>query len=489
MMERAQRLRAAQYRLAQHYLDIARTAQRIYEQGNENEVFALALFDRERDQMKYWQAWAANHAGEDEHAAALCSEYAEASIDIFKLRLLPQEYLVWLEAALAAARRLGDRRAEALHLLGMWEMSVLVVEYQHVIDYAQQALAIARQIGDRPLLAQALRICGDAASDQGNLEEAQVCCEQSLALYQAIGDQRGMAKIVAMLSTLALSRRDNAAAQNYLEQSLVLYRQTGDRAGLGSCLNDLGYLAIRSGNYAAAADYLEQALAIQLAMGNTQGMSSALSNLGSAAYYQEAYALARNYLEQGLAASRASGVRELIAIDLYKLGQVTMAQGDLLMARDFMEQSLALSRSITVGTLFPVSLGNLAIIYLLLQQENRAYAVLHEGLEVAWSLPASYAHAKLLVLVAAARVWILRGEPLQAARWLGLVENHPHPAVKMTDIKRDVQAARSECAAAIASEQFAAAWEEGKKLDLDTVVTEILKELPSTDDRFSADPH
>ena len=477
MKERAQRLRAAQHRLARHYLDTLHDAQKVYQQGNENVAHALAMFDRERDQVKHWQAWAAERAGQDEQAAALCSDYAEASIDIFKLRLLPQEYLTWLAAALASARLLGDRRAEAVHLLGMWEMSVLVVEYHHVIDYAQQALAIAREIGDQPLLAQALRVCGDAASDRGNLEEAQSYYEQSLVLYQAIGDQRGMAKIVEMLSALALSRRDNDAAQNYLEQSLVLYRNIGNQAGLADCLNNLGYLALRRGNYSAARDYLEQSLAIQQMIGNMQGISSALSNLGSAAYYQGEYALARKYLEQGLAASHASGVRELIAIDLYKSGQVTMAQGDLIKARDYMEQSLVLSRSITVGTLFPVSLSNLAIIYLLLHQENLAYAALREGLDVAWSLPASFAHAKLLVLVAAARMWILRGEPLQAAAWLGLVENDPHPAVKMTDIKRDVQAARAECAAAISPEQFAAAWEEGKNLDLDTVVAEILSEL------------
>lgn len=476
-MEHSQRLLAAHYRLAQHYLDKLRTAQRIYQQGYENEAHALALFDREREQVKRWQAWMAEHARQDKRAAVLCSDYARACPDIFKLRLLPQEYLTWLEAALVAARWIGDRHAEALHLLGIQETSVLIIEYQNVVDYAQQALTITQQLGDWPLLAQALRVCGDVASDRGNHEEAQAYYEQSLALYQKMNDQKGMATIVEMLSVLALSRRDSATAQNYLEQSLGLYRTLGNQVGVGDCLTNLGYLAIRLGNYAAATEYLEQALIIQRMLGNNVAIASALSNLGTATYFQGAYTLAQNYLEQALAAARASGMREPIAIDLYKLGQVLMAQGDLLKARDYIEQSLVLSRSITIGTLLPVSLGNLAIVYLQLHQEDLALTTLREGLHVACGLPASYAYGKLLVLIAAARVWILKGEPLQATRWLGLIENNPHPAVKQMDMQRDILMARAECAAAVQPEQFAATWEEGKNLDVDTVIADILHEL------------
>ncbi len=64
--------------------------------------------------------------------------------------------------------------------------------------------------------------------------------------------------------------------------------------------------------------------------------------------------------------------------------------------------------------------------------------------------------------------------------WLGLVENDPHPAVKMTDLKRDLQVARAECEATLSPEQYTAAWEVGKTLDVETVVTEILCELQAS---------
>ena len=474
-MEHGERLLAAQYRLAQHYLDKLRMAQRVYQQGNENVAHALALFDQEREQVRQWQAWTSTHASHDERVTAFCSDYVEASPDIFRLRLPYQEYLSWLKAALEAAHRLGNRRAEAAHLLRLCMTSELIFEYQQAIEYAQQALSIARQLDDQPLVAQGLNLCGNASRYKGNFEEAQAYYEQGLALYRALGDRRGMAEVLNNLGMFALLRWNNAAAQDYLEQSLAHCREIGNQEMLAPCLNNLGFLAIRLGNYTAASDYLEQTLALCRVMGDKQGLVAVLSNLGNIAYFQEEYALALDYLEQGLVTTRAAGFREKEADCLYKLGKVMMAQGDLLRARDYFEQCLAFSVFIEAGTNLPLSLGYLAIIYLLLHQEDRADAALREGLEVASRLPV--VSSKLMVLVAAARVWILRGKPVQAATWLGLVENQPHPAVKMSDIQRDVQVARAECAAAISPEQFASAWKEGKTLDLDTVIAEILSEL------------
>lgn len=480
-MEHSQRLLAAQYRLAQHYLDKLRTVQRVYQQGNENEGLALAMFDRERDQVKHWQAWASHHAAHDQQAAALCNDYARACPNIFKLRLLPREYLTWLEAALEAAHQLKDRHAEAAHLLEICKMSNIVIEYPHTINYAQQALIIARQIDDQRLVAQALQACGLAARNQGNYGEARGFYEQSLSLYRAINDRRGMAELFDELSVIAFSLRNNAAALNYLEQCLPLLREIGNQEGLGICLNNLGYLAIRLGNYSAATDYLKQSLALSRIIGNKYGTFSTLMNLGTCAYYQGDYAVARNYFEQVLDATRANGIREQEAVCLYKLGQVTMAQGELLMTRDYFEQSLIFSRSTTTGTLLPETLGNLAVIYLLLHQETLASSTLRESLEAASNF--AVLHIRFWPLVAAARMWIIKGKPLQAARWMGMIENHPHPAVKMSDLQRDIQVARAECASALSPEQFAAAWEEGKTLDADTVIADILRELMNSNNQ------
>jgi tetratricopeptide (TPR) repeat protein len=225
-------------------------------------------------------------------------------------------------------------------------------------------------------------------------------------------------------------------------------------------------------------NYLEQSLALCRMLGDRLSIAIVLINLGNVAYYQADYSSARIYLEQGLEATRVVQVREREANCLCKLGEVTMSQGDLLSAQAYFEQSLALSRTAPKALLLPETLGNLAITYMLLLQEDRAYAALCEALDTARNQ--SVTHLKLLTLIAAARVWILPGKALSSATWLGLVENDPHPAVNMTDLKRDLHVARAECEAALSPEQYAAAWEVGKTLDVDTVVNEILRELQAS---------
>jgi tetratricopeptide (TPR) repeat protein len=474
-VHRTQMMQSAQYRLAEHYLEKLHMAQRAYQQGNERAAQALTIFDQEREQVQQWQAWASTRAEHDEKAAALCSAYAEASPDIYKLRLPTGEYLAWLEAGLSAARHCGDQRLELMHLLDLSETYRRIMEYEKAFAYADQALSIARLINDIPLLALSLNMYGNAVREKMQFDAAQMCYEESLHLYEKLGDRRGIAEILNNLGVLALHMRKYDAAQDYLEQCLKLNQELGNQEGLATCLNNLGFLANRHEAYPTACVYLEQASALFRVLGDAGGISMSLTNLGLAWYYQEEYMLACNYLEQSLTAARTSGFLELEVTCLSRSGDVAMARGDLVSAREYFEQSLASDREQESSALSPVNLGNLAIIYQQLQQEDRVYPALRRALEAACHQSAE--RYKLIVLCKAAQVWVLRGQAMQAATWLGLVENHSSLAVKTPEIKRSIRTACAECEAALSPEQFATAWEVGKNLDLDTVVAELLSEL------------
>src|SRR2546425_1320704 len=107
---------AAQRRHAEHYKNVAAAANELYKRGGEWLRKGLALFDAEWGNIQGGQAWAAAHAGEDEAAAVLCSAYPDAGLYCLHWRLHPREQIRWREAALAAARQLGDRGAEGSHL-------------------------------------------------------------------------------------------------------------------------------------------------------------------------------------------------------------------------------------------------------------------------------------------------------------------------------------------------------------------------------------
>ena len=110
------RLEAARQRLAEHFLAVLWQANELYLQGGEGVLAGLALFDREAENIRAGQAWAAANADKDDQAAAWSSAYPIRGAHMLELRLHPRERIGWLEAGLAGARRLGDKAAEGAHL-------------------------------------------------------------------------------------------------------------------------------------------------------------------------------------------------------------------------------------------------------------------------------------------------------------------------------------------------------------------------------------
>ncbi len=296
----------AALRFARHYARAARAAKELYKQGGEGVLGGLALFDLEWPHIRQGQAWAAARSAEDDHAAALASDYPDACAYCLELRLPPRGQIPWLEAGAAAARRLGDKGAEEAHLgnlgLAYWSLG----DARRAIGYYEQVLAIQREIGDRR---------GEGA-DLGNLGSA----------YLELGDARG--------------------AIGYYEQALAIAREVGDRRGEGNRLGNLGIAYANLGDARGAIGYYEQALAIDREIGDRRGEGADLGNLGIA--YQNLGEMQRaiGYYEQALAIAREIGDRRNEAIHLANLGIAHETLGDPARARELWTQALAIYEAI-----------------------------------------------------------------------------------------------------------------------------------------------
>src|SRR5215216_3801612 len=87
-------------------------ANQLYWGSGEAQQRALAYFDLEWGLIRAGQAWAATHTHDDDEAARLCSAYPDGRQEPLHLRQPSTELIRWLEAAIDADRRLGDRAAE-----------------------------------------------------------------------------------------------------------------------------------------------------------------------------------------------------------------------------------------------------------------------------------------------------------------------------------------------------------------------------------------
>jgi len=177
-----------QRRHAEHFVTVLRRAKELWKEGVTQ---GLKLFDLEVENIKAGQAWAAARAEEDPAAAELCSNYPAVGVYVLSLRQHPRERISWLETALAAARRLKNRRSEGYRLGNLGLAYADLGETRRAIEYFEQRLAIAREIGDRRGEGNALGNLGVAYKNLGELRRAIDYQQQRLTIAREIGDRRG----------------------------------------------------------------------------------------------------------------------------------------------------------------------------------------------------------------------------------------------------------------------------------------------------------
>jgi tetratricopeptide (TPR) repeat protein len=266
-------------RHAAHYRTALAAAEDLYLKGGAGVRRGLALFDREWVNIEAGQAWAASAlACGNEAADGLCIEYPNAGTYVLDLRQHPRERIQWLEAMLAAARRLKHRGAEGASLGNLGLAYAALGETRRAIEFYEQRLAIAREIGYRRGEGNALGNLGNAYADLGETRRAIEFYEQALVIDREIGDRRGEGNDLGNLGLAYADLGETRHAIEFYEQALVIDREIGDRRGEGNALGNLGNAYVALGETRRAIEFYEQHLAIACEIGDRRGEGNALWN-------------------------------------------------------------------------------------------------------------------------------------------------------------------------------------------------------------------
>jgi tetratricopeptide (TPR) repeat protein len=357
---------------AAHYLKVASAAHDLYLKGGDAILEGLRLFDTEWANIRAGQAWSAALVEEDGEACKLCSGYAGRTWHLLDLRLHPSEQIAWQESALVAARRLSDRRMEAVHLGNLGIAHVQLGKPGRGIEYYEQALAIHRDIGDRRGEGNSLGNLGTAYLDIGEPGRAIKCCEQALAIHGEIGDRREQGQDLGNLGNAYLAFGDARRALDSHKQALAIECGVGDRRVEGQILGSLGAIYLALGDPRRAVQHLERRITIAREIGDRRGEGIALDNLGNAYLALGEPRRAIDHHKQALAIEREIGDRRGEGHTLDNLGSAYSALGEPRRAIDHHEQSLAIKREIRDRRGEATALGNLGSAYLGLGQAHRA---------------------------------------------------------------------------------------------------------------------
>lgn len=171
-----------------------------------------------------------------------------------------------LVAATRAAAETGSPRVA-------WHLAVLlrsVFMHRNVFDAwfatGRIGLAAARSLGDRRAEAEALESLGKAHFQARQLVEAAEHHQAALAIRREIGDEHGTGVSINALGLLALRHRRLADALGYFGESLAIFTRRDDRRWRALLLSNLAETRYELGDLAEAVPLLEQALAVQRAI-------------------------------------------------------------------------------------------------------------------------------------------------------------------------------------------------------------------------------
>jgi DNA-binding SARP family transcriptional activator len=301
------------------------------------------------EEHSHWDEWgrthelaldAARRAGDRQAQAVVLRRLGDLHLD----RSDWKEAQACFTACLPIFRELGDSHGEALARCGLGDTYREQGRLEEARACFGASLPVLCEVGDRRGQAEALRSLGIISRQQGRLDDALARLEECLRVSQGLGDSRWEAIARRSLGIVYrdLGRLDEARA--CFERSLAALGEVGDRLWQAYTLNSLGQVLRELGVLAAAHAVLAESMAIFQELHDRCGEGWALQALGDVLRDQRRRGHARDALDRSLTIFRQLGQEPGEADALRSLGELLGDEGRLDEARTLLEQALSIAR-------------------------------------------------------------------------------------------------------------------------------------------------
>jgi DNA-binding SARP family transcriptional activator/tetratricopeptide (TPR) repeat protein len=350
------------------------------------------------------------------------------------------EAVAYLKRTLALLPVDDQRRAELLCRIG--NESAIPYGGDQEMDYVQQGLALAQQIGDRHVIARASLSMSRVLSNRGDNIEATRLAGASLTHAEGIGDQETMGRALSVLGAQAYYRREYARALHYLQESLTIFQNLDD-----SQVQDISHSRTRVLNY-----------------------------MGLTCLDQQEFEQARQHWQQALELSEKNGDRPAQAMVVNNLAWMALVRGEYEEAESRQLYAIRLYRELGDHGGLAVSyntLGHVAVHKGFLEAAQNNYYI---GLREATYF--STTPMVLETLAGLAGLWARTGNAVRAAEILGLAISHQHTSPEVNQVAPYSLQLLQEV---MARDELEAALQRGRRLDLEQVLKELLKDAETVE--------
>jgi DNA-binding SARP family transcriptional activator/tetratricopeptide (TPR) repeat protein len=184
------------------------------------------------------------------------------------------------QVGLAAATRLGHRKAQANAHRRLAGAYLRLGELTPAHTHAQAALSLCRDLGDIAELAHSEYFAAIVCSARGRHAEALEHGLAALAHFREIGYALGETQSLNSVGWYHAQLGDYEQALAYCLRALAMHQELGDQTSAGDTLDSIGYAHHMLGQYEQAVARYEQALAVHRGFGERYQEGDTLVNLG-----------------------------------------------------------------------------------------------------------------------------------------------------------------------------------------------------------------
>lgn len=275
-------LQNASLKHAEHYEQLLSTLGYFYQQGGQQMMRALEIFDRERPHFEAGQRWAESRYGEDSDAARVLSGYGSAAPRLVLQRLKPSERRRWLEGAVSAAQQLRDEAARRGHEAILATAYLDTGETERAFEILERHLKDARDAGEREAEMIAFGNLGNAHGAYYDKVKAEECYREVLDLAQELDNLGFEAQALGALGEAHNSRGEHREAVRKFRRRLALARRIQDLRSQARALKHLGSSFRQVGRPCRASVLLRRSVEMFKALGDRNEQGHALNSLGTA---------------------------------------------------------------------------------------------------------------------------------------------------------------------------------------------------------------
>jgi tetratricopeptide (TPR) repeat protein len=261
----------------------------------------------------------------------------------------PAQARAWFDAEYQVLLACVVRAAESGFNIHAWQLPWMMCDYfdlraswHEQASVQRTALAAATRLGDRRAEAVSRRLLANACSSLGDYDQAQAQFADTIRLYRLLGDQAGEARAHQTIGWISERQGRYPDALAHVEESLGLFRAAGHQQGQAEALNNIGWCRVLLGEYEPARAACRQALALSRELGYREVEAHIWDTLGYAEHHLGDLTEAAACYQRALGLHREFDDRYYEASTLTYLGDTNHTAGESGEARDAWKQALAI---------------------------------------------------------------------------------------------------------------------------------------------------